>query len=582
MDPKLTIDPNLSFGPAAPRRYYYQAGDRPLDGLTIKRAIGRGGFGEVYFAVTDAGKQLALKHITRSVEVERRGAAHCMNIKSPNLIGLYDIRTNPEGATFILMEYVPGPTLKELIEQHPNGMPEKDIRSLMGGLVAGVAQLHAAGIVHRDLKPANVFVDSGIVKVGDYGLSKTITEVDLDHSVSVGTCHYMAPEIRSGRYDKPVDTYALGVILYEMIRGRPPFEGQTVAEILMRHQFDQPELDPIEARYHWILKQTLNKNPALRPKDLYEILRALDHPEKATMARKRNSQPGQPLPGIASGSPEIETDSAKTWFSRLIRGEDAVKLHRKDRIDASTRLSAGQGRWSRLGLKPGKILFEAPPWPNDRQRLRGLVRSLIWSLASCWLMAGPIGFLTMVNMSEAPNRIAFVAVVSALLTSAMLVLQHFWEGWSVSLRQKRLAGLAAGSVVGVAASCLAAWLGVEHRLETMNRPLPGAENAFRMALDQHMLSYAMMGGLSLAIPKWWSLVDRERPSRWGMKSLVRWGIWGLIISQISWSSSQPQQHLSMSFVVIAVTGLVAQFASPWDKALADYAQSGKLSRRRAG
>ncbi|MEI7922484.1 MAG: hypothetical protein WCJ40_11285 [Planctomycetota bacterium] len=137
-------------------------------------------------------------------------------------------------------------------------------------------------------------------------------------------------------------------------------------------------------------------------------------------------------------------------------------------------------------------------------------------------------------------------------------------------------------MVGVAASCLAAWLGVEHRLETMNRPLPGAENAFRMALDQHMLSYAMMGGLSLAIPKWWSLVDRERPSRWGMKSLVRWGLWGLIISQISWSSSQPQQHLSMSFVVIAVTGLVAQFASPWDKALADYAQIGKLSRRRAG
>ncbi len=88
-----------------------------------------------------------------------------------------------------------------------------------------MAELHAAGIVHRDLKPANIFVEEGIVKVGDYGLSKTITEVDRDHSVSVGTCHYMAPEIRTGRYDKPVDIYAIGVILYEMITGKPPFHG---------------------------------------------------------------------------------------------------------------------------------------------------------------------------------------------------------------------------------------------------------------------------------------------------------------------------------------------------------------------
>ena len=139
MDHQVTIDPSISFGQAAPGRYYYQAGDRPLDGITIKRAIGRGGFGEVYFAVTDAGKQIALKHITRAVEVERRGAAHCMNLKSPNLIGLFDIRSNAEGASFVLMEYVSGPTLKEYIDRHPKGLPDSEIKKLMCGLVAGVA-----------------------------------------------------------------------------------------------------------------------------------------------------------------------------------------------------------------------------------------------------------------------------------------------------------------------------------------------------------------------------------------------------------------------------------------------------------
>ena len=163
-------------------------------------------------------------------------------------------------------------------------------------------------------------------------------------------------------------------------------------------------------------------------------------------------------------------------------------------------------------------------------KIRRIVSPMLLLAAAC-LVVVVIGMRAHTERFITPET-GLGYLLGIIGASAMLVLQHFGEGWSVSLRQKRLAGLAAGSVVGVAASCLAAWLGVEHRLETMNRPLPGAENAFRMALDQHMLSYAMMGGLSLAIPKWWSLVDRERPSRWGMKSLVRWGIWGLIISQI--------------------------------------------------
>ena len=99
-----------------------------------------------------------------------------------------------------------------------------------------MAYLHDHGIVHRDLKPGNVFSDEGIVKVGDYGLSKFIScSRRSGQTESVGTVHYMAPEIANGRYGKEIDIYALGVILYEMLTGRVPFDGESVGEVLMKH-----------------------------------------------------------------------------------------------------------------------------------------------------------------------------------------------------------------------------------------------------------------------------------------------------------------------------------------------------------
>src|SRR4051812_45769758 len=109
-----TID---SDGPAtevvAPARggvmkFQYPSGSRPLEGFAIKRGIGRGGFGEVYFATSDAGKELALKHIERNLEVELRGVRQCLNLKHPNLIDLYDIKYDDLGDAWVVMEYVAG------------------------------------------------------------------------------------------------------------------------------------------------------------------------------------------------------------------------------------------------------------------------------------------------------------------------------------------------------------------------------------------------------------------------------------------------------------------------------------------
>lgn len=151
-------------------RFAYKTGTRPLDGYTIKRGVGVGGFGEVYFAVSDAGKEVALKRVQRNLDVEVRGVRQCLNLKHPNLIALYDLKYDDEGQVWVVMEYVAGESLKDVIDRNPNGMPSEELQRWFEGIAAGVCCLHDHGIVHRDLKPGNIFEDDGVIKIGDYGL----------------------------------------------------------------------------------------------------------------------------------------------------------------------------------------------------------------------------------------------------------------------------------------------------------------------------------------------------------------------------------------------------------------------------
>jgi serine/threonine protein kinase len=251
--------------PKAPMRFTYPSGSRPLDGYTIKRGVGRGGFGEVYFAVSDAGKEVALKLIRRNLEVELRGVTQCLNLKHPNLIALYDIRTDEHDDRWVVMEYVSGESLEDAIARHPEGMPRDLAQKWFDGIASAVAYLHDHGIVHRDLKPANIFIDDGCIKIGDYGLTKFIScSRRSGQTESVGTVHYMAPEIANGRYGREIDAYALGIILYEMLTGHVPFEGESVGEVLMKHLTAEPDLTALEEPFLGVVKAAMAKDPELR------------------------------------------------------------------------------------------------------------------------------------------------------------------------------------------------------------------------------------------------------------------------------------------------------------------------------
>lgn len=309
----MAAEPNPQVVPRSENfRFTHATGARPLDGFTIKRGIGVGGFGEVYYAVSDAGKEVALKRIQRHLDVELRGVRQCLNLKHLNLLSLYDIRYDDRGEAWVVMEYMLGESLREVLERHPDGLPAAEVRRWFTGVAAGTAYLHDHGIVHRDLKPGNIFDDQGIVKLGDYGLSKFIScSRRSGQTESVGTFHYMAPEIGRGSYGKEIDVYALGIVLYELLTGQVPFDGESSQEIIMKHLTADPDLSKVPAAFREPIRRALLKDPERRYRGVGEMLAALrwstgaDGANGATApATGGPSEPleiGEETPGIVFG-----------------------------------------------------------------------------------------------------------------------------------------------------------------------------------------------------------------------------------------------------------------------------------------
>ena len=230
-----------------------------LGSYRIHSLLGAGGMGKVYLAKdTRLGRTVAIKVLEREkvADDERKRrfmlearAASALN--HPNIVTLYDIARD-SGVDFLVMEYVEGQSLHNRIS--PKGLSLEEILTYSTQIVSALAAAHAAGIVHRDIKPANVMVsDKGVVKVLDFGLAKLAeasdplgsdlpTEVTrTQRGVIVGTAAYMSPEQAAGKpVDARSDIFAVGVVLYEMLTGRRPFDRGSVLATLGAVMYEEP------------------------------------------------------------------------------------------------------------------------------------------------------------------------------------------------------------------------------------------------------------------------------------------------------------------------------------------------------
>ena len=238
---------------------------RQFNQYRLRDEIGAGGMGEVYLAEHRLLKRpCALKVIRperagdpRSLERFEHEVRATALLSDPNIVEVYDYGRTEDGTFFYVMEYLHGLSLDELVERH-GPMPPGRVIYLLRQACEALAEAHAAGLIHRDLKPANLFAARrgrryDFLKVLDFGLVEVVAarhEVGPSRERAVcGTPQYMAPEQITGdrAIDRRCDLYALGGVAYTLLTGRPPFAGETAAEVMKAHVRD-PVVPPSHHR----------------------------------------------------------------------------------------------------------------------------------------------------------------------------------------------------------------------------------------------------------------------------------------------------------------------------------------------
>ncbi len=216
----------------------------------------------------------------RRFEREAQAAAR---LSHPNIVSVYDVGRD-DGTRYIVMEYVPGKTLKQLILEHAPFSLDEAIH-IVRQVAAALDYAHQHGLVHRDIKPQNILVDErGFVKVTDFGIAKGLTDVSLTEAgFGMGTVHYVSPEQARGEPATPAsDIYALGVVLYEMLTGRLPFDADNPIGLAMQHVHEAPppprQFNPnIPPAVEAIILRALAKDPRQRFPTAGALAQALTH-----------------------------------------------------------------------------------------------------------------------------------------------------------------------------------------------------------------------------------------------------------------------------------------------------------------
>ena len=324
-----------------------EPGEVLLDKYRVEAVIGVGGMGRVvraqhlFLDQPVAIKVLLPKLAENGAIVERflREAQATVRLRNEHIARVMDVGTlPPDGAPYMVMEFLEGFNLNQILRHHGPQAPQAVV-DLMMQACEGISEAHAIGIVHRDLKPSNFFITrrpdgTNLLKILDFGISKlpegAVSELTNSQTV-VGTPTYMAPEqMRTARSTDPrSDIWALGVVMYQMLAGRRPFEAETYAELVLKVGIDPPA--PLgglglPAGLENIILRCLEKHPGARLQNVGELARAIaPYASEPALARqsaervdrilKQPKTATLPLSEMTVGSTPSAAITAPSWQS---------------------------------------------------------------------------------------------------------------------------------------------------------------------------------------------------------------------------------------------------------------------------
>jgi eukaryotic-like serine/threonine-protein kinase len=309
----------------------------------VESVLGHGGMAEVYLGRDRVlGRPIALKILSPQYARDstfvarfRREAQAAAALNHPNVVSVFDTGSE-DGTHYIVMEYVQGKTLAQAIQEDAPILPERAVE--IGDAVArALGFAHAAGIVHRDVKPGNIMLTpSGDVKVMDFGIARATSSESLTQTATVlGTATYLSPEQARGEaVDARSDIYSLGVVLYEMLTARPPFDGDSPVSVAYKHVREDP-VPPsktngdVTPQLDAVVMKCLAKNRDNRYQSAAELLRDLERlrqgaPVMATPVMaptevvRRTATRTAVIPAGYQEEEEEETRGRRSWGPLLL------------------------------------------------------------------------------------------------------------------------------------------------------------------------------------------------------------------------------------------------------------------------
>ena len=330
----------------------YEIGHR----YRIIRSLGEGGMANVYLAHDivldrDVSVKLLRLDLRDDPSTKRRFHREAMaatQLNDPHIVGIYDVGED-HGLQYMVMQYVKGTDLKAYIKKHyPIPLPQ--VIDIMEQVLSAVATAHAHGIIHRDLKPQNILIDENKnVKITDFGIAVAVSQDSLTQTNTLmGSVHYLSPEQARGSIaTKQSDIYSLGIILFELLTGKVPFEGETAVSIALKHFREEiPSVREQNKEIPQALENVIIKATAKEPAERYNSVNEMAADLKTVLDPQRANEPRLKIQQDDNGE-------TKVLDIKHLKADDYQSKKSTDSptVDPSTKTQ----KWKKYGIVSGTL-----------------------------------------------------------------------------------------------------------------------------------------------------------------------------------------------------------------------------------